>query len=195
MGHHGDPAKMIERLDADNNGTVELAELPPHMRERLAKADADGDLRLTADELNAHHEQMKKQHFAAKDTNQDGALSADEVGKRWTHMSVADADKDGRITQAELDAAHAEGKLRPHGKAGGHHKLDPEAFLKRFDANANGTLELGELPEHKREKLGAADANKDQQITAEELKMFFEQRRMQRGAPTGAAPAAEPSTR
>jgi hypothetical protein len=35
--------------------------------------------------------------------------------KRWAHIQVADANKDGKISQAELQQAYADGKLG-HGK-------------------------------------------------------------------------------
>jgi EF hand len=54
--------------------------------------------------------------FKKADKNGDGFLTQDEVGeKRWAHIQVADANKDGKISQAELQQAHADGKLG-HGK-------------------------------------------------------------------------------
>ncbi|HEY1532750.1 MAG TPA: EF-hand domain-containing protein [Polyangiaceae bacterium] len=50
--------------------------------------------------------------FKKADKNGDGFLTQDEVGeKRWAHIQVADANKDGKISQAELQQAHADGKL------------------------------------------------------------------------------------
>jgi hypothetical protein len=50
--------------------------------------------------------------FKKDDKNGDGFLTQDEVGeKRWAHISVADANKDGKISLAELTQAHADGKL------------------------------------------------------------------------------------
>jgi hypothetical protein len=46
------------------------------------------------------------------DKNSDGFLTQDEVGdRRWAHIQVADANKDSKISQAELEQAHADGKL------------------------------------------------------------------------------------
>jgi hypothetical protein len=56
------------------------------------------------------------------DKNNDGALSKDEVGdKRWEHLSVADADKNGSVTREEIKTAFANGTLKfpHHGR--GHH--------------------------------------------------------------------------
>jgi hypothetical protein len=178
--HHGrsDPAQLIERLDRDGNGTLEASELPEHKRRHLAQADADSDGKITADELKTHHAGKKQARFTEKDKNKDGAWSADEIGERWQHLSEADANGDGKVTMAELDSAYASGTLRPHGRGRGFGKFkDPARFIEKFDANADGALQLSELPEHKREKFGAADANRDQKLVADELKAHFEKRR------------------
>ena len=53
-----------------------------------------------------------EERFKKSDKNGDGYLTQDEVGeKRWAHIVVADYDKDGKITLAELAQAHADGKL------------------------------------------------------------------------------------
>jgi len=117
---HGmmDPARMIERLDANKDGKLAVSELPERMAGRMGDADADKDGFISADELKAHMkqkmEERAKKHFAKMDTNGDGALTAEEVGeKRWEHMKVADADGDAKVTASELQKAHEEGKLMP----------------------------------------------------------------------------------
>ena len=56
--------------------------------------------------------QHAAERFKKADKNNDGFLTQDEVGeKRWLHIQVADANKDGKISQAELQQAHADGKL------------------------------------------------------------------------------------
>jgi len=56
--------------------------------------------------------QHAAERFKKADKNSDGFLTQDEVGeKRWAHIQVADANKDGKISQAELEQAHADGKL------------------------------------------------------------------------------------
>lgn len=60
-----------------------------------------------------------EERFKKSDKNGDGYLTQDEVGeKRWAHIVVADYNKDGKITMAELAQAHADGKLgHKHEKA------------------------------------------------------------------------------
>lgn len=174
---HGpmDGAALLEKLDKDGNGTVELSELPEHKQKWLGKADTDGDGKLTAAELKAAGEAKRRQMFERADDDGDGALTAKEIGEeRWSKLSVADADKDSRVTMAELDKARAEGKL-PHGGFGkgmkGHHgPMDPAKMVEKLDKNGNGAIEASEVPERMGKMLEHADANKDGKVTAEELK-------------------------
>jgi hypothetical protein len=58
----------------------------------------------------------KGAHFKKADKNGDGFLTKDEVGdKRWSRIQVADANKDGKVSQPEMQQAHKDGKLG-HGK-------------------------------------------------------------------------------
>jgi hypothetical protein len=61
----------------------------------------------------------KGAHFKKADKNNDGFLTKDEVGeKRWTRIQVADANKDSKVSQAELQQARKDGKLHRPDKAG-----------------------------------------------------------------------------
>lgn len=65
--------------------------------------------------------QGKGAHFERKDKNQDGFLTEAEVGaERWARISVADANKDNKVSKAEMKAAWKAGKLgkkRQHKKS------------------------------------------------------------------------------
>ena len=146
-----DPAEMVKRFDKNADGKLEVSELPEHMQKFMGKADTNGDGVITVDELKAGEEKMRAEHlakvdtdhdgkvspeerkaafekfaeerFAKMDKNNDGALSKDEVGdKRWEHLSVADADKNGSVTREEIKTAVAAGTLKfPHrGHGHGH---------------------------------------------------------------------------
>jgi Ca2+-binding EF-hand superfamily protein len=59
--------------------------------------------------------QRAAERFQKADKNNDGFLTADEVGaERWEHMKVADTNNDGKISKAELEQAHKDGKLGHH---------------------------------------------------------------------------------
>ena len=90
--------------------------------EHLAKLDTNHDGTVSPEERKAAFEKFAQARFAKLDKNGDGALTKDEVGdKRWEHLSVADADKNGSVTQAEIRQAVASGVLKfPHRGRGGH---------------------------------------------------------------------------
>lgn len=84
------------------------------------KAGENGRPQCAGEHKGARTPEERKQHAAERfkkaDKNADGFLTQVEVGdKRWNHIQVADANKDGKVSQAELAQAHADGKLG-HGK-------------------------------------------------------------------------------
>jgi hypothetical protein len=127
---HGAPGpdKMIERFDANKNGTLEAAELPERMQEHVGDIDTSGDGVVTKEELTAHMKarfaEHAKERFNRQDTNKDGTLDQSELGaEKWSHLSVADQNGDQKLTPEELRAAFESGKIKPpmrgeHGKRG-----------------------------------------------------------------------------
>src|SRR5206468_10354834 len=62
------------------------------------------------------HAQRAAERFQKADKNNDGFLTADEVGeKRWEHIKVADANNDGKVSLAEMEQAFKDGKLGHRG--------------------------------------------------------------------------------
>ncbi len=139
---------FMKRFDANEDGQIQLSELPPKMQEHMGAADTNHDGVLSKDELQAFHAQAKqerfarldtngdgtisdeeraaaraefeKEHFARKDKNGDGVLTEAEIGERaWEHMKVADADGNGSLTLAEIEQATASGTLS-FGRHGHH---------------------------------------------------------------------------
>ena len=119
----------FQRLDPDGDGFVDEAEFAAHHGAMAftfiahhADADRDGD--VTAAELDAW--------FAEHDATGDGRLDASDFEKRHgsgpsPHAGIAsilDADGDGAVSQADLDALAA-----------------------RLDADGDGVVEAEELPE------------------------------------------------
>jgi Ca2+-binding EF-hand superfamily protein len=179
---HGDqgPERFLMRFDANKDGKVQLTELPERMQKWLGKADTNGDGVLSVEEMKAHGEAMRAEHFAKGDTNNDGAIDATEAGRHWEQLKVADADNNGSVTRAELDKAIADGKMHPmmgghgpHGEGadGEHHERpSPEAFFQKLDKDGNGKIDASEMPEHMKEHIADIDTNKDGSITLDELK-------------------------
>jgi Ca2+-binding EF-hand superfamily protein len=183
-GFH-DPAKMIEKLDRNKDGILQLSEVPERKARFLGEADTDKDGTLSVTELEAHQVAMKAKRFARIDSDKDGFVTEAEVGRRWDKLKVADADNDGKLTQAELEQAHANGKLPAlgrHGKRGFrgmHQRMGRDMWFEQLDANKNGSLELSEVPEKKRAFLEKADKDGNQVLSKDELKAHFEAKRAQ----------------
>jgi hypothetical protein len=121
------PEKLMDRFDANKNGSLEAAELPERMQARLADIDTSMDNLVSKDELAAHFKakgvNRGKRHFERKDTNKDGLLDAAEVGpEHWSRLSVADSNADQKLTPEELRAAFEAGKImRPEHRRGHEH--------------------------------------------------------------------------
>lgn len=106
--------QMFDRLDADGDGAVTRAEVEAAPAMRFAAADANGDGKVTVDEIAAMMRAATDERAAwmlgRHDADGDGALSAEEMaprhGDRADRMfSRMDADGDGRVTRAEAQAA------------------------------------------------------------------------------------------
>lgn len=67
------------------------------------------------------------------------------------------------VLTAGFAAADPQPAQRPHG---GH---NPASLIQRFDANKDGKLQVSELPERLRARLGKADTNGDGVLTPVEL--------------------------
>jgi Ca2+-binding EF-hand superfamily protein len=180
QGQH-DPSRFLQHFDKNGDGKVQVAELPERMQQRLAAADTDKDGVLSPEEMNAFHSKMKAAKFAKSDKNGDGALDATEVSpERWARIQVADADKDGKVTRAELEQARATGVLPRgehhrgrHGHFGAERRnFDPQTMIQRLDKNGDGVLQASEVPERMRGFFDKADANKDGSLTKDEIVQF-----------------------
>jgi hypothetical protein len=76
------------------------------------RPQCSGEHGQQTDADHADHAARLAERFKKMDKNGDGFLTQDEVGpERWAHIQVADANKDGKISLAELQQAHADGKL------------------------------------------------------------------------------------
>lgn len=96
------PAAPAMRADADGDGRISQAEFVGRRLDRLRAADANGDGSVSPEERQA----MRQAHRAAR------------ADARFDRL---DADKDGAVTRAEFDAAHAaRGDRGPRGMRGRH---------------------------------------------------------------------------
>jgi len=100
-------AAMFERIDTDKSGDLSLDEFVAAGNPRVGAADKDGDGNATLEEVTAS--------FSGS------GASAQDFMRRF------DADKDGTITRAEVDARRT-------------------SNFKRLDANSDGKLVKEEMP-------------------------------------------------
>ena len=94
--------------------------------------------------------------FTAMDADGDGAISMRELRKAVVALKQLDADKDGKITQAEATGGPP----------------DPQAMIDRVmenDKDGDGKLSKSEVPRHLAQMIGGADTNGDGSIDRAEL--------------------------
>jgi hypothetical protein len=112
---HG-PGKL-ERLDANKDGKVTLAEMQSEAAQKFKELDADKNGRVVKEEMAAHHEQMRAK-WAQRFADKKDAQSGDKAGKhgdchggkdKAAHfMEKADRNGDGAIDVKEHEANVAE---------------------------------------------------------------------------------------
>jgi hypothetical protein len=121
-GH--DPMTMF---DKDGDNALSLAEIRQGAQAMFAQHDSNKDGRISQDEMRAHHDKMGGARHGSggphkaggpapggrgpmhMDSDGDGAVSLAEVqSKLESHFARADANSDGSVTRAEMEAAHRE---------------------------------------------------------------------------------------
>ncbi|MGD0675116.1 MAG: hypothetical protein ABSC94_06825 [Polyangiaceae bacterium] len=156
--------RLLDRFDANHDGLVQTAELPPLARRRLGAADANHDGLITPEELHAFGVERRAARFSRADKNADGKLEPSEVGAaRWEHLKVADANSDGRVTLDEIERAVSSGTLR---------RMSAEEVFHLLDRNGDGVVDLTRARARVRELLTPADTNHDSKVTLDELKAY-----------------------
>lgn len=110
----------------------------------------------------------KSSPMARADKNADGFISREEAAGHpmlEKHFDMIDTDKDGKLSQAELQAARQAMQDR--------RKQALEAKFKAADTDGDGALSRAEAEKALQPRIGkmfeTADANKDGKVTREEL--------------------------
>ena len=147
---------------------------PPPIIQILKQADANGDGKVTFDELKAVRPKLTEQRFQKLDRNGDGVLTKADLPPRPAQVIArllknADKDGNGKVTLEEAQA------VAP--------KMTAERFAK-LDRDKDGFLTRTDLPQGPRDqnparraqfitRLLQADTNQDGNITLEEAQKAF----------------------
>ena len=124
--------KTFARMDANRDGVLSEADKAAHMAQRFAQMDTDGDGMLSQAEFMAAHEARAEQREQRREMRGE-RRGGERMGMRGMrggrgpgHMlQRADADGDGQVTKAELQAAAL-------------------ARFDKADANSDGTISTDE---------------------------------------------------
>lgn len=162
---------ILQRLDKDGDGRISGEEMPKGGRMDLSKADRNGDGAVDLIELTLLiTERAGKdggagpmvQRLKQMDGNGDGVIEKAEWKGPPERFDALDADRDGKITEAEAkQALGAMGEGRWMDK-------NADAAFRRFDADEDGKITAGEW-KGRPETFRMLDANQDGAITRDEL--------------------------
>ena len=126
--------------------------------------------------------------LAQQDADGDGKLSGEEIPSWLLYTKAAfDSDNDGSISAEELEAGI--GQFSPPSESGGGGRggggggggFDPTMMFANMDTNKDGKLTGDEISDRMRENMDATDTDSDGAITLEELEERIRQRRAARG--------------
>lgn len=157
--------KRFEALDTNRDGKLTADELAPERKDAILRADANKDGAVTFDEFAARSRQFLVRRveveFKALDADHDGKLTKAEVdaarGKPML-LLIADADKDGVVTKDELAKAFA--------SRGGQ---VTDRVFEALDADKDGKIGAAEWQAAGERRFARLDRNKDGAVTADEL--------------------------
>jgi Ca2+-binding EF-hand superfamily protein len=164
--------KALQALDADDDGSITLAEASVGGGPIVPGAPLGMDPQIA--------------QLMANDRNNDGKLTVDEVPRDLVPLlQGVDQNQDGALDRAELEGAMANmrnqfggGPWRgPGGNVAGAGNAQQQAtgrFL-QYDRNGDGRLTANELPQDASRMLQGADRNNDGAIDAGELQAAIAQ--------------------
>jgi Ca2+-binding EF-hand superfamily protein len=103
-------ASALETLDADNDGTLDLAEVKAGADKEFDKLDKDKDGTLDRKELQGR---VSKKDWASADPDHDGTLTKEEYEAQVAAaFKRADPDDDGTLDKKELQTPNGQAVLR-----------------------------------------------------------------------------------
>lgn len=165
---HGGPRieRMMDRFDADRDGSVTLEEVSAHRLAMFESADTDKSGSLSKDELKAFgdmRKEMRKQNREERRAERDNMKDGDRDGKMSKH-----GDRDGKMGKHGDRDGKMAGKHdgKGHGKRHGEGKGDHRGGMKleRLDTDKNGEISLEEFTSVDTKMFDRFDRNGDKKI-------------------------------
>lgn len=170
-------ADRFAELDKNGDGTLSADERPQHKGMRghgrhgagFGKLDTDGDGRISKAE--AAVQPRFAERFDTMDANKDGVIDRTDrelrgKQRRDAWFAKADADKDGKLTRAEIDQADVARRAEFQQRL--QARMD-ERFA-ASDANKDGRLSRDEVKDSRLAgRFDALDTNKDGVLSKDEL--------------------------
>jgi Ca2+-binding EF-hand superfamily protein len=105
------------------------------------------------------------------DTNGDGMVSSAEHAAGAKQMFTAmDADRDGSVTAAEMDAHKAAKMKDKAGKDGDRPKMSSADKIREIDTNADGAISAAEHEAGSQKMFAKMDADGDGSVSQAEMK-------------------------
>lgn len=128
----GTSAEKLAEYDTDGDGEISSAELQAGLKARREKMQAEMQNQMMQNgqmgmlqasmgqgtDMSKMDSQMSRKIIDEKDTNQDGVLSAEELGVSAGNLSAVDSDGDGSVSESELTAllaSHREEMMAENG--------------------------------------------------------------------------------
>lgn len=175
--HRGHGDRLWNKIDVNQDGKITREELNADVSAMFTSVDANKDGKVSQDELSqffaAKREEMKAKHaerLQAADKNKDGKWSKDELSEMpERRFAKLDANSDGFVTQAELDAKREAHKARFEKKQGDRPNKGGKLF-KHADANGDGVIDRSEALNAVETRFSKLDANGDGVVERSELK-------------------------
>ncbi|MEM1225287.1 MAG: dockerin type I domain-containing protein [Planctomycetota bacterium] len=166
-----DALRIINQLSRPQRSPSELEAGADRLAQAILSEDLPGSIsQETADrwlerlEHRTETTPSRQGPFNRLDANDDGLISEDEVPEEiWDHVSKADADESGSVTEEELRAA------RPSEDTVNRPKPEAANAFSKLDANEDGSLTVDEVSEKGWARISQADSNGDGGVTLEEI--------------------------
>lgn len=153
-----DPKERFAKTDANKDGAIDQSEVTTEVTAHFAELDKNADGKLSADEA-PHRGHRGGRGGPDGEAEETSDLTKEAfIAKAWSRVSRADADKDGKVTEAELIANGPFGKGGPDGKRGGPDGKGPMA---KMDTDKDGALSKTEWATMGEEMWKKIDADGD----------------------------------